>query len=73
MQFDKEVVREILWQGMTPDEQEHIEDMLDEQEIEEERLNNVNEKLFKKAGRSCINFFWTAVVKGLLRKKRKRR
>lgn len=46
--FDPELVREIMWQGMTEDEYRNAQEPIEE--------------VFDKAGRSCMRLLWTALA-----------
>ena len=49
MRFDPEVVREIMWQGMTEEEYRNAQEPIDE-DFEED---------FDEAGRSCVRLGWS--------------
>lgn len=55
MQFDPEVVRELMWQGMTEDEYGNAQEPVKE--------------VFDEAGRSCVRFLWAALASKFGKKK----
>ena len=59
MRFDPEVVREIMFQGMTEDEYRNVQEPFEE--------------VFDEAGRSCVRLLWAALASKFGRKKRWRR
>lgn len=48
VRFDPELVREIMWQGMTEDENRNAQEPIEE--------------MFDEAGRSCMRLLWTALA-----------
>ena len=61
VRFDPELVREIMWQGMTEDEYRNAQEPFD------------YEQAFDEAGRSCVRLLWTALKTKFGKQRRRRR
>ena len=69
MRFDPDVLREIMWQGMTNEErinsQELEEDFYDDQYLIDQDFDEDQELIeedFDDKGRSCVRSLWAALA-----------
>ena len=61
VRFDPELVREIMWQGMTEDEYRNAQEPFD------------YEQAFDEAGRLCVRLLWTTLKTKFGKQRRRRR
>ena len=67
MRFDPDVLREIIWQGMTNEEYRNYQNL--EEDFDE--AQELIEKDFHGEGRSCLRLLWAALASKFCKQRRR--